>query len=437
LGVRSLVAPVPAGSDRAALSEQSGFRASSKLSVVIVSVSSLNEILPAQHANAFSAQILKRHTSHVARVVQVETPHGVVLTPCFMPVGTHAAVSVMTPDALWSAGVQMILGGNTYHMMCSPGLDLLRSLGGMHAFMGWHGPMLTDSGGYQIFSLSRTSKHCLIDDEGARFQDPTTGQTIRLDPASSIEAQKILGADIIMALDQCTQDTGNRELVEAAMRRTHHWLASSREVYERNPYSEFGLRQALFGIIQGGPFRDLRERSAEFVVSQDLDGIAIGGETIGYNIPKTMEILSWLQPLLPEAKLRYTMGVGLGPQDLLDVVAAGVDMFDCVAPTRNARHGSLYCGRIVRRGTWLEWQSDEPKGRINLNNSRFATDERPIHEQCGCSTCKLHSRAYLRYLLKRRALAFYSLASVHNVYVMQQVCLAMRSCILDQEGAEM
>jgi queuine tRNA-ribosyltransferase len=381
------------------------------------------------HENTFGAQVLARHSENMARVVRLRTPHGEVLTPCFMPVGTHAAVSALTPDALRSAGVGMILGGNTYHMICSPGLEVIRAVGGMHPFMGWDGPMLTDSGGYQIFSLSQEGGYCKVDDEGARFKDPNSGRPIRMTPASSIDAQKVIGADIIMAFDQCTTDSADRVLVEAAMRRTHDWLVLSREQHERDPDSAYGRRQALFGIIQGGPFPDLRRQSAEFVVAQDLDGVAIGGESIGHNMPRTLEILEWVRPLLPVDKPRYTMGVGLGPQDLIDVVAAGADMFDCVAPTRNARHGGLYCGRIVRQGGWVRWESDEPNARINLNNARFARDVRPPMEGCGCTTCRLHSRAYLRFLLKSRAISYYALASIHNVHVMQDVCRAMRECI--------
>jgi queuine tRNA-ribosyltransferase len=382
------------------------------------------------HENAFGAQVVKTHPDNAARVVRMRTPHGEVFTPCFMPVGTHATVSSLTPEALRAAGVQMILGGNTYHMICSPGLDVIRSVGGMHRFMGWDGPMLTDSGGYQIFSLSGEGGHCKVDDEGARFKDPASGRPVRLTPASSVEAQKVIGADIIMPLDQCTPDSSDRGLVEAAMERTHSWLARSRAKHAEDPNSVHGLRQALFGIVQGGPFPDLRQRSAAYAVAQDLDGIAIGGESVGYNMPRTLEILEWVRPVLPVDKPRYTMGVGLRPQDLIDVVSAGVDMFDCVAPTRNARHGALYCGRIVRQGRWVRWESDEPNGRINLNNSRFTRDGRPVMDGCVCPTCLSHSRAYLKFLLKSKAISFYALASAHNVHVMQEVCRAMRECIL-------
>jgi queuine tRNA-ribosyltransferase len=198
-----------------------------------------------------------------------------------------------------------------------------------------------------------------------------------------------------------------------------------------NPLSAYGHKQALFGIIQGAYFRDLREESARFVVSQELDGIAVGGETIGYDMAKTRQVLEWIMPLIPKTKPRYSMGVGSHPQDLIDVVAAGVDMFDCVAPTRNARHGSVFCGTIVRKNGWVSFESEHKSGRLNLKNREYASDTRPIMEDCNCITCSRHSRAYLQYLLKSQSFDYYTLASIHNVEVMQEVCRAMRNCILN------
>jgi queuine tRNA-ribosyltransferase len=299
----------------------------------------------------------------------------------------------------------------------------------MHKFMGWDKAMLTDSGGYQVFSLSKKGNICIIDDQGAHFRHPNSGLVIHLTPEISIETQKIIGADIIMAFDECTPEEGGREAALAALDRTHRWLRQSKEAHEKSPYSAYGYRQALFGIIQGGSHRDLRDKSTEFIVSMDLDGIGIGGEVIGFDMPKTCEVLDWVRPLLPEHKVRYTMGVGLGPQDLLDVVAKGADIFDCVAPTRNARHGTLYCGQIVEENGWLKFSGDDDRGRILIKKSIYAKDESPIMKDCGCYTCQHFTRAYLHYLFKNQQMAYCHLACIHNIYVMQDVCLKMRELI--------
>src|SRR5215204_6101600 len=271
--------------------------------------------------NIFHSKLIKKHSQTNARVMQMQTPHGEVLSPAFMPVGTRAFVNHMSPEDLADSGSQIILGGNTYHMLCSPGLEVLRSNGGMHKFMSWDKAMLTDSGGFQVFSLSKNSKICTIDHHGAHFKHPISGDVVHLTPQLSIKAQKIIGADIIMAFDECTPEKGGRAAALAAMDRTHRWLMESKETHANTPNSEYGYRQALFGIIQGGSFRDLREQSAEHILAAELDGIAIGGEVIGFDMQKTVEIINWLRPMLPEPKIRYTMGVGLNPQDLIDIVA--------------------------------------------------------------------------------------------------------------------
>lgn len=375
-------------------------------------------------------KLIKKHPTNHARVTQISTPHGDVITPAFMPVGTRAVVNHLTPHDLTGTGSQIILGGNTYHMLCFPGMDILQTAGGMHKFMSWDKPMLTDSGGFQVFSLSKNSKICKIDHHGAHFKHPDTGQVIHLTPESSIEAQKIIGADIIMAFDECTPETGGRDAALAAMERTHRWLLQSKEAHEKNPHSRYGFKQALFGIIQGGSFRDLREESTQFILKADLDGIAIGGEVIGFDMAKTVEVINWVRPLLPENKTRYTMGVGLTPQDLIDVVEQGIDIFDCVAPTRNARHGSLYCGNIVEKNGWIAFESDQDKARILIKKSGYAKDEKPIMENCTCYTCQNFSRAYLHFLFKQQAIAYGNLACIHNIHVMQEVCRHMTQLIL-------
>jgi len=379
--------------------------------------------------SSFHSQLVNVYPKNQARTMDVVTPHGAFQTPAFMPVATRAFVNHMTPTQLQQAGSQIILGGNTYHMLCSPGMQVIERAGGMHRFMGWHGPMLIDSGVFQVFSLSRNKKICTINDQGARFKHPVHGKIIELNTKTSINAQKIIGADIIMAFDQCTEEASGREAALLAMERTHRWLCEAKAMHVDNPFSAYGDYQALFGIIQGGSFADLREQSMQFIVSLDLDGIAIGGETIGYNMPKTLEILDWLGRQLPEQKLRYTMGVGLHPQDLIDVVAKGVDIFDCVAPMRNARHGALYSGTIVDTGDWLRFESEAGLGRLLIKTACFAEDERPIMEGCSCYTCQNFSRSYLHYLFKQKLPFFPNLAVIHNIHVMHEVCRRMREKI--------
>jgi len=365
-----------------------------------------------------------------ARSLTIKTAHGDFQTPVFMPVGTRAFVNYMTTPDLIQAGTQIILGGNTYHMLCSPGMDIIQAAGGMHKFMDWDKPMLTDSGGFQVFSLSQNKNICKIDEQGAHFKHPITGQLLHLTPQTSIDAQKIIGADIIMAFDECTPENGGRDAALAALERTHRWLRESKEIHTQNPLSAYGYPQQLFGIIQGGSFRDLREQSAQHIVDMDLDGIALGGEIIGADMQKTCEIIDWVRPLLPEHKPRYTMGVGLAPQDLIDVVARGIDMFDCVAPTRNARHGSLYCGKIVEKDNWLAFESEEDNGRLLIKKSKYAKDDSPIMEDCTCYTCQHHTKAYLHFLFKEKSVAYSHLACIHNIHVMHDVCAKMREIIL-------
>lgn len=380
--------------------------------------------------NLFHSALHKKHSRLPARIMRICTPHGEVMTPTFMPVGTRAMLNYLTPEDLKRSGCEIILGGNTYHMLCTPGLGVIEKVGGMHQFMGWDHTMLTDSGGFQVLSLSKNGSICIIDEQGAHFKHPLTGKIIHLNAETSIQAQKVIGADIIMAFDQCTPETGGREAALAALERTHRWLILSKAEHEKNPHSVYGLKQALFGIIQGGSFRDLRELSTTFILDQNLDGIGIGGEVIGFDMPKTCEIIDWIRPLLPENKVRYAMGVGLNPQDLIDIVAKGVDIFDCVAPTRNARHGTLYVGEIIERDGWLSFENGGDKCRLLIKKSQYAVDETPIMPGCDCYTCLHFSRAYLHYLFKESLIAYFHLASIHNVHVMQTVCKRMRAIIL-------
>lgn len=350
-----------------------------------------------------------------------------------MPVGTRAGVNNMMPLELIAAGSQIILGGNTYHMLCAPGMGVIERAGGMHPFMGWNGPMLTDSGGFQVFSLSRKKELCTIDEEGAHFKLPESNKIIHMTPEMSLATQKIIGADIIMAFDQCTPDTCTKEEVNAIMERTHRWLKQSVAYHEQHPNTIYGKKQALFGIVQGGIFKDLRRECAQFVASMNTDGIAIGGETIGFNMETTVEVIQWVHDILPESKPRYTMGVGMSPQDLVEVVAQGIDMFDCVAPTRNARHGSLYCGELVREGSWVRFASEYENERIQIKKSCFADDHTPIMPSCSCYTCRTYTRSYLHHLCKQKANVFTALASIHNIHVLHDICAKMRAFILNEQ----
>lgn len=384
-------------------------------------------------SNKFSSTVLYEHKYTNARVMQVSTPHGLFITPVFMPVGTRAGVNNMTPLELKASGSQIILGGNTYHMLCAPGMSVIENAKGMHKFMDWSGPMLTDSGGFQIFSLSKNDKLCTIDSYGAHFRLPGQDKVIHMTPKMSLETQKIIGADIIMAFDQCTPDNASRDQVIQIMHRTHTWLRESLDYHQEYPTSRYGYNQALFGIIQGGTYHDLRQESAEFITSLDLDGVAIGGETIGFDMQATVDVLTYLEPTLPKNKPRYSMGVGMSPQDLLDVVATGVDMFDCVAPTRNARHGALYCGEIVKDGHWLRFQSEYPNQRIQIKKASFANDMQPIMNDCNCYTCQNYSRSYLHNAFKQKYNVFTALASIHNVHVLHDVCDKMRDLIKKEQ----
>ena len=378
----------------------------------------------------FRCQLLHKHKHTQARVVKVTTPHGDFISPVFMPVGTRAGVNNMMPVELYDAGSQIILGGNTYHMLCAPGMEVIEQAGGMHPFMGWQGPMLTDSGGFQVFSLSKNKEICTIDEEGAHFMLPGTNRFIHMTPEMSLETQKIIGADIIMAFDQCTPDDSTREEVQRIMARTHRWLKQSMDYHQQHPTSRYGAMQALFGIVQGGTFEDLRCESADFIASMNTDGIAIGGETVGFDMPATVQVIKWIRRYLPENKPRYTMGVGMSPQDLLDVVAEGIDMFDCVAPTRNARHGALYCGEVVNEGHWLRFASTYENHRLQIKKAIFADDLAPVMASCTCYTCQHYSRSSLHHLFKQKANVFTALASIHNIHVMHNVCAKMRDLIL-------
>jgi len=335
-----------------------------------------------------------------ARTGIFTTPHGNLETPVFAPVGTQATVKTLTPEHLKDINASLVLS-NTYHLYLRPGDELVRDMGGLHKFMQWPRPMLTDSGGFQVFSLAQTRK---IDDDGVTFKSHIDGSTHRFTPEKSIAIQENLGADIIMAFDECS-DPNDHAYSQLAMERTHRWAERCVKAKTRDD-------QALFGIIQGGVNPDLRAASAKFIASLDMPGIAIGGLSVGETKDEMHAMLDVINPLLPENKPRYLMGVGT-PEDLINGVARGVDIFDCVLPTRLARHHSAF----------------SPEGRLNLMNATFARDERPIDETCDCYTCRTFTRAYIRHLIIAKELLAGTLLSIHNLRALIRLMEQIRDYI--------
>lgn len=350
----------------------------------------------------FSFTLLTEDAHTHARAGVIHTPHGDIPTPVFAPVGTQATVKTLTPADLQELGATLILS-NTYHLYLRPGADLVAEFGGLHYFMKWPGPILTDSGGFQIFSLEGLRK---IDEEGVTFRSHIDGSYHRFTPEKAIEIQEKLGADIIMAFDECPPPQDYNYNV-AALNRTHRWA-------ERCKVAQTRADQALYGIVQGGVFADLRTQSAEFLAGLDFRGYAIGGLSVGETKAEMHAMLDILHPLLPRHKPRYLMGVG-SPEDLFEGVARGVDQFDCVLPTRIARHGAVFT----------------PQGRVSLRNARFAKDPNPIQPDCQCYTCRTFSLAYLRHLLIAEEILALRLTTLHNLHFMIETMRRIRQSILE------
>ncbi len=335
-----------------------------------------------------------------ARAGTLETPHGLVETPAFMPVGTRGAVRGVTQRALEEAGAQIVLA-NTYHLYLRPGDDLIAERGGLHRFVGWPGPMLTDSGGYQIFSLGPL---VAITEDGARFQSHLDGSRHVLTPERVVDIQAQLGPDIAMVLDECLAAPASEPASAASLDLTLRWARRSRDRFLQlrdgriDGVTVSTPGQAQFGIVQGGIYRHLRERSAEALQAIGFESYAIGGLSVGESVETMYEVVGYTTPWLPDDRPRYLMGTGM-PDDLVECVARGIDLFDCVLPTRNARNGQVFT----------------PDGPVNLRNARFARDDRPIDEACPCETCRRHSRAYLRHLFHNKEMNAGTLASVHNL----------------------
>lgn len=387
---------------------------------------------------SFSFQL--QSTRGLARAGLINTPHGQIETPIFMPVGTSASVKSLDSQDLLELSAEVILA-NTYHLNLRPGLEVLSKFGGVHNLMGWNKPMLTDSGGFQVFSLGSQqqsqpdSKSLVkISDDGVEFRSHLDGSIHYFTPEKSIEIQRIIGADIIMAFDECSPDTLDRQYLERSLSRTHAWAERCITYHQSKQYlSQYGNYQALFGIIQGGRDKNLRQKSAGFLAALPFDGLAVGGESIGYQMGITADIMSWIEQTLPQDKPRYAMGLGRDPQDIIDAVLLGFDMFDCVGPTRLARNGALFVGQVERTSSRVKFISDFPKGRLSIDNAQYASDSRPIDPQCQCHTCiNGYSRAYLHHLYKSKELSYYRLASIHNLYFMIKLAKTIRYWVMDK-----
>jgi queuine tRNA-ribosyltransferase len=340
-----------------------------------------------------------------ARLGRLITPHGVIDTPAFMPVGTAATVKAQTQQDLEALGAQIVLA-NTYHLYLRPGHELVREMGGLHKFMSWPRSILTDSGGYQIFSLSDLRK---VSDEGVTFRSHLDGSAHFLSPEKALEIEMALGADIIMVLDECIEAPEEEARARQAAARTLAWARRSREHFER--YGE-GARQMLFGIVQGGTYAELRRENAEALVALNFPGYAIGGLAVGESHELTREMTAITASRLPDGRPRYLMGVGK-PEQILDYVALGIDMMDCVLPTRSARHGCLFTSQ----------------GRLLIRNSRFAKDERPLDQSCDCAVCRRYSRAYLRHLYSSGEPLAAILNTHHNLYFYLDIMGKIREAI--------
>ena len=387
-----------------------------------------------QHASGFSFEVLA--TDGEARAGRLTTPHGVIETPSFVAVGTLGAVRGVSVEDLEAMGVQVMIA-NAYHLHLQAGEDLIHSMGGLHGFMGWHGPLMTDSGGFQIFSLGAAKEHGVgkmasiftegsgqgghlsakkkqtlveIHEHGADFISFLDGSRHRFTPESVVALQKKLGADIMLILDECTSPLHDYAYTKRAMERTHRWAMRAQDTHQRHSQEA----QALFGIVQGGAFQDLRERSAGFMAQQDFDGYAIGG-SLGKSKEDMHRVLQWTVPLLPQNRPRHLLGIGK-VEDIFEVVIRGIDLFDCIAPTRMAETGTVFS-----RGS--------KRYVMHVLNARYRDDPGPIEERCGCMTCKRYSRAFIRHLFAAGEPAAMRLAAIHNLFFLETMMKEIRQAI--------
>ena len=357
---------------------------------------------PDHSAQAMSTTFQLLATQGAARAGLLDTPHGQVPTPAFMPVATQASVKTLAPDELTHLGAAILLG-NAYHLYLRPGVETVREMGGLGAFMGWDGPTLTDSGGFQAYSLEST----IITDQGLAFSSHVDGSRHLFTPENAVTYQQGLGADIIMSLDQCLAYTQDKEAARDAMERTHRWAERCRTAHHSDS-------QVIFGIVQGGVFTDLRAESAAFVTGLDFSGYAIGGLAVGEPKDAMYRVVAHTTGLLPQDKTRYLMGVG-SPEDLVECVARGVDIFDCALPTRVARHGALFTHQ----------------GRVNVYRSEFRGSHRPVEDGCDCYTCARFSTGYLHHLFKSGEFLGHRLATIHNLRFIMRLMEEMQAAVVD------
>ncbi len=348
-------------------------------------------------------EVLKKDNNSRARLGRCHTAHGVFHTPAFIPVGTQATVKAMTPEELRDLGAEIILS-NTYHLYLRPGHERIRRLGGLHRFMHWEHPLLTDSGGFQVFSLNSLVK---VSEEGVEFKSHLDGSRHFITPEKAIAIQEALGADIIMCLDECTPYPASHEEAECSLQRTLKWSRRCRESHRAS-------HQALFGIVQGGMYSDLRRKGVEVLIEIGFDGYALGGLSVGENQEIMVRVIAETAPLLPENLPRYVMGLGM-PGDMIEAVREGVDMFDCVLPTRNARNGMLFTR----------------SGKMAIKNAKYAEDPSPIEPGCPCYTCRNYSRAYLRHLYFAEEILAFRLNTIHNLHFYLTFMREMRQAIAE------
>ncbi len=390
----------------------------------------------------FSFELLAKDKN--ARAGKLSTPHGSIQTPSFVPVGTQGAVKAVSVEDLHNIGTQVIIT-NAFHLHLQPGEDLIEGMGGLHRFMGWQGPLMTDSGGFQIFSLGAGKEHGVgkiapifpdekdrgghlsskkgkplmkLDEDGVEFISYLDGSLHRLTPERVIEIERKLGADIILVLDECTSPLHDYHYTREAMERTHRWAVRALDEFQRTSDKS----QALFGIVQGGAYQDLREKSASFIAAQNFDGYAIGG-SLGRSKEEMYQVLEWTTPLLPQDRPRHLLGIG-EVEDIFEVVKRGIDLFDCVLPTQIARTGTLFAKKTERF-------------RIHILNAQFKDDHRPIEQGCNCYTCSNYSRAYLRHLFMSKELLGMRLATIHNLYFLESLIDKIRTAIKERRLAEL
>lgn len=349
----------------------------------------------------FEFEILAEDAHSKARTGKFHTPHGAFETPCFVPCGTKGTVKTLTPDELKSLGCEIVLA-NTFHLMLRPGGETVQHMGGLHDWTGWNGPMLTDSGGFQVFSLERIRK---IEDNGVIFQSPIDGSTHVLTPEKSIEIQEQLGADIIMAFDDCPPGNADYAYAKKSLARTHEWAKRSLKAKKRKD-------QALFPIVQGATHEDLRKDSAKFMADLNTSGIAIGGVAVGEPKPYMMRAVDIVEPFLPKSKPRYLMGIG-EPVDLIEAVRGGMDIFDCVLPTRLARHGSFLT----------------KNGRHDIGNKKFVLAKKPLDQKCHCYACQKFSAGYIQHLMREREMLGARLLTIHNLHFLLELMRQIRAAI--------